>query len=96
MSIDGYYHFDRVLPRHWEDEAKKSGYNADRALAHVRDLIARLPNEVRTLLAECKRDGSATADLNKLAKLLVERCAELAETYGAELMDTNQIRMPGF
>lgn len=96
MGIDGYYHFDRILPRHWEDEARKSGYDTDRALAHIRDLIARVPVEARTLLAECKKEGSMTGDLKKLVDLLIARCTELAKTYGAERMGSDQERLPGF
>lgn len=95
MSIDRYYHFERILPRHWEDEAKKCKYDPDRALGHVRDLIARVPGEVRSLLAVCKKEGLATPDLTKLTKLLIERCTALAKTFGAELMDTHQQTMPG-
>ena len=28
MSVDGLYEFDRILPRHWEAEAKRSGYDS--------------------------------------------------------------------
>ncbi len=96
MGIDGYYHFDRIFPRHWEDEARKSGYDPDRALAHIRDLIARVPLEARTLLAECNKEGSATDDLKKLVDLLIARCTDLAKTYGAERMASDQERLPGF
>ena len=87
MSVDGYYHVDRVLPRHWEDQARKCGYDPDRALARVRDTIARVPPEAKRLLAECKKEGSATPELVKLVGLLIERCASLAEVYGSEAMD---------
>ncbi len=96
MSIDTYYHFNRILPRHWEDQAKKVGYDPDRAIAHIRDLIARIPNEVRSLLAACKKEGSATPDLKKLVDLLLARCVDLADTYGSELMGSDQERLPGF
>ena len=69
MSIDTYYHFNRILPRHWESQAKKVGYDPDRAVARIRDLIARIPNEARSLLAECKKEGSATPDLRKVHDL---------------------------
>jgi len=95
MSVGGYYHFDRILPRHWEAEAKKSGYDPDRALAHIRDLLVRVPDESKPLLAECEREGSATDELRKLAKLLIEHCTKLKDTYGAELMGADQARLPG-
>ena len=96
MSIDTYYHFDRILPRHWEVQAKKVGYDPHRAVAHIRDLIARIPNEARSLQAECKTEGSATPDLKKLVDLLLARCTNLSETVGSELMGSDQERLPGF
>ncbi|HVY43695.1 MAG TPA: type II toxin-antitoxin system HipA family toxin [Hyphomicrobiaceae bacterium] len=95
MSVDGYYPFDHIVPRHWKDEARKSGYDPDRATAHVRDLIARLPGESRSLIALCKKEGTHTAALTKLANLIAERCADLAKTYGAEEMGADQIQLPG-
>lgn len=95
MSIGGTYHFDRILPRHWEDEARKSGYDPARTLAHIRDLLARIPQESQVLLEECKREGSITPHLTKLADLLVARCAALAKTYGTERMGSAQESLPG-
>ncbi len=95
MSIDGKYHFDRIMPRYWEAEARKCGYDPDRALAHIRDLIARIPDETRELMTLCKSERSATEDLKKLAELLIARCAELAKTYGSEAMGPDQSRLPG-
>jgi len=96
MSVDGYYHFDRILPRHWEDEAKKSGYDPHRAVAHVRDLIARVPEETKILLAECSSEGAATKELSDLADRIIGACGKLAKAYGAELMGPEQSRLPGF
>jgi len=96
MSVDGYYHFDRILPRHWENEAKKSGYDPHRAVAHVRDLIARVPEETKILLAECSSEGAATKELSDLVNRIIGACGKLAKTYGAELMGTEQSRLPGF
>jgi serine/threonine-protein kinase HipA len=95
MAVDGYYHFDKILPRHWEDEAKKCGYSPDRALAQIRDLIARVPNEARSLLAQCTKEGMITDELTRLIDLMVARCADLAKNYGAERMGSNQSRLPG-
>lgn len=96
MSVDGHYHFDRILPRHWEAEARKSGYDPVRAVAHVQDIVARLPDEADTLIAICKQEGSATGELLELVDLLKERCAALAKKYGAHSMGSSQTRLPGF
>jgi serine/threonine-protein kinase HipA len=94
MSIDGYYHFDRLLPRHWENQARKVGYDADRALAHIRDLIARVPDESKTLLRICGSEGAATPELKTLVTLLAEHCATLEKSYGSEPMDEKPARVP--
>ena len=65
-------------------------------MAHIRDLIARIPNEARSLLAECKKEGTVTPDLRKLVDLLLARCVSFAETFGSELMGSDQERLPGF
>ena len=95
MSIDGHYRFDRIMPSHWQAEARKSGYDGEQALAHVCDILARLPDDARTLLAICQQEGSATNELTRLIDLMVARCLELARTFGAKPMTPEQTRLPG-
>jgi serine/threonine-protein kinase HipA len=95
MSVDGYYHFDRILPRHWEAEAKKSGYDAVRAVGHIRDILARLPDEAATLFASCRQEGSATPEMERLVELILARSAALTRTYGAEETRAEPERLPG-
>ncbi|KAB2910731.1 MAG: type II toxin-antitoxin system HipA family toxin [Hyphomicrobiaceae bacterium] len=95
MSVGGYCHFDRILPRHWRAEVRKSGYDPDRSLMHIRDLLARVPEEARHLLADCEREGAATVELRKLTELIGEHCAVMRKTYGSERMAAGQDRLPG-
>jgi serine/threonine-protein kinase HipA len=95
MSVDGYYHFDRIFPRHWEAEAKKCGYDAARALAHIRDILARLPDQATSLLAACRQEGSATPEMQRLVELMIKRARDLAGTYGSEIMRDEEERLPG-
>jgi serine/threonine-protein kinase HipA len=95
MSIDGYYHFDRILPRHWQAEARKCGYDGARAVAHVRDILAQLPDEATSLFASCRQEGSATPEMKRLLELMLMRVKELAGTYGAEVMKKEAERLPG-
>ncbi|HKJ61131.1 MAG TPA: HipA domain-containing protein, partial [Hyphomicrobiales bacterium] len=95
MSIDGKYKVHQIMPRHWEAEAKKSGFDAARALAHIRDIIARLPDEALTFQKQCKDDRADANDLTKLVDLIADRCSALARTYGAEIMNEDQERLPG-
>jgi len=95
MSVDGYYPFDGILPRHWKDEARKCNYDSDRMLAHIRDLIARIPRETRALISQCRKERVSTDALKKLANLIIARCADLTETYGSEEMANSQSGLPG-
>lgn len=96
MSVDGYYLFERIQPRHWEAQARKSGFNADRTLAHIRDLIARIPDEAADMRRIFKKEGMHTADLDRLVSLITERCKALTATYGSESMEPQDLRLPGF
>jgi serine/threonine-protein kinase HipA len=84
MSIDGHYQLDEIMPRHWEAAARRSGFRADAAIAHIRDIIARVPDAAATLLAACKKEGIANPELDRLGKLIIERCRSLEKLYGAE------------
>jgi serine/threonine-protein kinase HipA len=84
MSVGGEYRYDRIAPRHWEREAETCGYDADAAVGHVRDLVARLPDAASDVLARCRADGLAVESLERLTALLAARCRALADRYGAE------------
>ncbi|MEZ5844451.1 MAG: type II toxin-antitoxin system HipA family toxin [Hyphomicrobiaceae bacterium] len=96
MSVDRIYHVDRIQPRHWADEARKCGYSPDRALAQIRDLVARLPDAAAELREVCRTEGVASDELDGLVRLLVARCATLAGTYGSEQMAVAQRSLPSF
>jgi serine/threonine-protein kinase HipA len=95
MSVDGHYHFDRIFPRHWEAEARKCGYDAARAIAHVRDILARLPDEAGALLAACRQECSQTPEMKRLVDLMLARAKTLTGTYGAEEMQPEAERLRG-
>ncbi len=95
MSVDGHYAFDRILPRHWEAEAKKSSYDSARALAHIRDILARLPDEAHSLFASCQQEGTASPELKALVYLMLKRTADLSKVYGSEVMTDDDARLPG-
>jgi serine/threonine-protein kinase HipA len=86
MSIDRQYPFDKILPRHWEAQARTAGYSPDLILAHIRDLIARLPEEAVALSVIFKAEGMHSAELETLIGLFADRCATLSAVYGREVM----------
>jgi len=95
MSIDGRYAVHEIMPRHWEAEAKRSGFDAERALAHVRDIVARLPDAARDVLSRCNEGEADAGELNRLVDLFTARCSSLSSTFGAEPMSGRQVRLPG-
>jgi serine/threonine-protein kinase HipA len=95
MSVDRKYHLDELRPSHWRDEARRCGYSPDRAVAHIRDIIARLPDEAAALVKQCRADSVKTGAIAKLADLMIERVSTLAELYGAEVMVRDQVKLPG-
>jgi hypothetical protein len=61
-------------------------YSPDRSLAHIRDLIARLPDEAAALTKTFKSEGMHSIELGKLIGLLADRCKKLGNAYGSEAM----------
>jgi serine/threonine-protein kinase HipA len=84
MKIGGHYESDRIQPRHWEALCTEAGLPAESGIAHVRDLLARLPGEALGLLHACRADGLNAPVLDKLVDALWVRCRTLAAIYGAE------------
>ena len=95
MSVDRKYFIQEIFPRHWVDEARKCGYSADQMMAHIRDILARLPDEAASLLAACKSEGMRDPTLDSLTDLMARRVRDLAGTYGSEPMTREQHRLPG-
>ncbi len=86
MKIGGHYAMDEVTPRHWQLFAETAAFAPERALVHVRDLLARLPGEALGLLHDCRREGLAAPILDQIVDGLWDRAKILARSYGAELL----------
>ncbi|MGE0768097.1 MAG: type II toxin-antitoxin system HipA family toxin [Hyphomicrobiaceae bacterium] len=95
MSVDRRYRFDEIEPRHWEAQARAAGFSPDRTLAHLRDIIARLPDAALSLSRVFQGEGMLSPDLERLVNLLTERARKLAGTYGSQEMNAADQRLPG-
>ena len=84
MGIDGRRLLGEIAPRHWEAMAADVGFEPDRMLGHVRDIIARAPAEAGALLSEL-REQLSNETLDRLVKELTARCKGLERIYGAEV-----------
>jgi serine/threonine-protein kinase HipA len=86
MGIDGRRVLKEITPRHWKALAAEVGFDGDRALAHVRDIIARAPDEAEAVVAALNEQGLQNETLERLTKALAARCKGLQVIYGAETM----------
>lgn len=86
MKIGGHYEMDRILPRHWEQFASDANFSGDRAIAHVRDLLARVPGEALGELHAFQAIGLTAPVLPNLVDALWHRARQLAAHFGAEMM----------
>jgi serine/threonine-protein kinase HipA len=87
MKIGGHYKLDGILPRHWQSFARDARFDKERIIAHVRDLLARIPGEGLSQLHESASDGRTTAILDQLTDALWHRARFLARSYGAEISE---------
>lgn len=86
MGIDGHRELKTIAPRHWEALAADVGFEPDKALGHVRDIIGRAPDEARSLLAELRKEGLANKTLDHLVARLGKRAENLSRAYGSEAL----------
>ncbi len=86
MTIGGEKRANQILPRHWGALAGLCRFSKERAVAHVGDLIARLPEAAASVRARCRDSGLKHPILDALTKKIHARCQALALTYGADAL----------
>ena len=86
MTIGGEKMLRQILPKHWEVMASNSRFQKERPIAHVRDLIARLPEQARVVHDACAKNGLKHPVLDALVQQIESRCFGLAPIYGSELL----------
>ena len=86
MAIDGRRVLKDIIPRHWTALAADVGFDADRAIAHIRDILARAPEQASALRVEFREQGLENSTLDRLVRALAARCKALQAAYGAESM----------
>jgi hypothetical protein len=75
-----------VLPEHWMRAAKLVGFNEELAVAHVRDLIARVPGMALAVRYDLSNLQSGLQTVDQIVDAIWKRTVVLARTYGSELM----------
>jgi serine/threonine-protein kinase HipA len=86
MGIDGRRVLKEIAPRHWETLSAAVNFDGDRAVGHVRDIVARAPDEADALVAELRSQGLHNDTLDSLVKELAVRCKGLKRVYGVEVV----------
>jgi serine/threonine-protein kinase HipA len=86
MTIGSERRLKKILPRHWTKLADNAGYDGDRALAHVRDLLARIPGMALAVRASCAKERLNLTVIDAVIDNLWPRIRALADIYGVEFM----------
>jgi serine/threonine-protein kinase HipA len=86
MTIGGKRVLTDILPRHWERQAVSVRFSKDRIFAHLRDLIARLPEAAEAVEKQTRTEGLKAPVIGRLRAAIQVRCEFLGKYYGAERM----------
>lgn len=84
MTIGGKRAISEILPRHWERQAVSVRFSKDRIFAHLRDLIAVLPEAAEVVAKQAKDEGLKAPVIGRLREAIQARCEFLGKYYGAE------------
>ncbi|MBS0252058.1 MAG: type II toxin-antitoxin system HipA family toxin [Proteobacteria bacterium] len=87
MTIGGERLLKRIQPKHWRKAAQNASYDEDRALAHVRDLLARIPGMTLAVRSICAKEKLKLDVIDTVIDNLWPRIRSLSEIYGVEMMD---------
>ena len=81
MAVGGERKFAKIYPSHWEKTAAECRYDPGKAVQHVREFVATLPDAAQRVLAECRSDGLAEETITLLSERLMARCEYLRSLY---------------
>jgi len=95
MTIGGERVLTQIRSKHWEKVAKLANYDEQRAVAHVRDLIARVPGMALSVRHTCAAEQfglhpSKQLGLKKVDEVIDriwQRARILSTHFGSELME---------
>ncbi|MGI4940690.1 MAG: type II toxin-antitoxin system HipA family toxin [Janthinobacterium lividum] len=81
MSIGSYYENGRIMPRHWQEEARSWSMDAGQVMDYVRNTFRSLPDLAQTVARQCHEDGLNHPIIDKLVVLLAARCRTFGQLY---------------
>jgi len=86
MTIGGKRIIAHIMPRHWTRQAASARFSRDVLFAHIRDLIAVLPEAAGRVGEACRSQGLKSPAVQALVQAIARRCRDMAEIYGLETM----------
>ncbi len=86
MTIGGKRTIAQIMPHHWTRQGASVRFSRDVLFAHIRDLIAILPEAAERVGAECRAQGLESPVVNTLIQAIARRCGDVARIYGLEAM----------
>ncbi len=84
MKIGSKYQIEAVQPRHWESLSQDANYDAERMIAHIRNLLIEIPGHSLAIYDACKKTDAPMTVLDPLINAIWQRCKDLVRVYGAE------------
>ena len=79
MTIAGRRAIDEIRLNHWERASERCGYPGERAVAHVRDLTAKLPDLSVKVRAGCRKSGLNHPILDQLVDQIADNAKRVAK-----------------
>ena len=86
MTIGAKRVIAQIKPHHWSRQAASVRFPRDALFAHIRDLIAVLPEAAEGVGEACRAQGLKSPVVRALVQAIARRCKDLAAIYGLETM----------
>lgn len=91
MKIGGRYQFAEVQPRHWERFAESAGLARAAARKRILEWAQSLPSAARNLQAAPKRGFAGHAVVERIARLIEQRCAVTVQRLATQRLATQRL-----
>ena len=79
MTVGGRRLVDELKLRHWQQTAERCGYPPDRAVAHVKELTAALPDLAAKVSASCRKTGLRHPILTQIVDGIADNAKRIAK-----------------
>lgn len=77
MKVGGHYRLDNIVLRHWQEWARDAGVNPDAIVDRIRQMSARLPDELQMEAERMKSEGLTHPIIARLVDSLISRASRV-------------------